>query len=102
MAEKATNFDTLMHQICVGWGHCGSVLNEKFTHVTDHIPEPGCVSAKQFAEWVMLAEGEVSSDASYAHWLGRLEDAFVDHLGADRVEAGVLKFQKAYPDRSKG
>lgn len=89
-----TGFDTLMHQVCVGWGHCGSLQAGKYSHVTDFIPDSGTVTATQFAEWVLLAEGEADAPPSYRErWLPRLRASFVEHMGADSVDARRLRWQ---------
>lgn len=82
-----------MHQVCVGWGHCGSVMEGKYVHVIDFIPKSGMITASQFAEWVMMAEGE--SDTPPRHrekWLARLRDAFVLHMGDYRVDVQRLRW----------
>jgi hypothetical protein len=89
-----TGFDALMHQVCVGWGHCGSVQADKYLHVTDFMPNSGTVTATQFAEWVLTAEGEANAPLAYRErWLSRLRDAFIEHMGADRVDAQRMRWQ---------
>lgn len=89
-----TGFDALMHQVCVGWGHCGSLQAGKYVHVTDFIPNSGIVTAIQFAEWVLTAEGEADISLAYREaWFSRLSDAFIEHMGADRVDAQRLRWR---------
>jgi hypothetical protein len=87
-----TNFDTLMHVICVRWGFCGSVQEGKFMHVTDCIPESGIVTANQFAEWVLRADSDTTASAPFkTRWQKRVRSAFIEHMGADRVDARRLR-----------
>lgn len=87
------DFEALMHQVCAGWGHCGRLQAGQYVHVTDFIPLSGTVTAIQFAEWVLLAEGEANIPSSCRErWLPRLRAAFVEHLGTDSVDAGRLRW----------
>jgi hypothetical protein len=58
------NYNALMHDVCVGRGWCGGIVNGQPSHVDHLIPEAGPVSAEQF----------------------------VDHMGADVVDASALKW----------
>lgn len=89
-----TGFDTLMDQVCVEWGHCGSVQAGRYVHVTDFIPDSVTVTASQFAEWVLIAEGGTDAQTTYRErWLSRLRDAFVEHMGTDCVHAQRMRWQ---------
>jgi hypothetical protein len=71
-------------------GFCGSVkANGKPSHVDDYIPKRGPVSSNDFADWVLLAEGmKPEKDYTYKPQFKKL---FVDHMGADIVDASLLK-----------
>jgi hypothetical protein len=87
-------FDALMHQVCVGWGHCGSVQAGEYMHVTDFIPNSGTVTATQFAEWVLTAEGDDDTPSAYRErWVSRLREAFIEHMGADHADAQRMRWQ---------
>jgi hypothetical protein len=55
-ASSEAGYDPLMHCVCVDWGFCGCVKNDKPLHVDDLIPKAGEVEAYQFVEWVFLAD----------------------------------------------
>lgn len=93
MAAK-TGFDALMHQVCVGWGHCGSVQAGKYVYLTDFMPDTGSVAATQFAEWVRIAEGEADAPLTYRErWFSRSRGSVIEHMGADRVDAWRTRWQ---------
>lgn len=83
-----------MHYVCVEHGYCGSVLNGKPSHVTDFIPENGLVSADEFAEWVMLADGcEPNSTLGFRErHKNDMVAAFIKYMGTDRVQARFLSW----------
>lgn len=87
-------FDELMREVCVTYGYCGGIVDGKPSHVTDFIPESGPVTAKQFADWLFLADGadptEISGRQAKLH--AALESAFVRHLGAATVDASILRW----------
>jgi hypothetical protein len=92
------DFDALLHRICVDWGFCGSVQSGKYVHVLQFIPRSGLVTARQFADWVLLAEGDGHLSApSRDEWTERFEQAFITILGADTVDVTRLENYKAYP-----
>lgn len=88
-AEKRSKagYDALMHEVCVGLGFCGSVVRGKPLHVDFLIPSEGPVTADQFVDWVLEAEGMDSRDQTHR---AALKDAFIRHMGAAVVDAGVL------------
>lgn len=87
-------FDALMHQVCVEWGHCGSMQAGRYVHVTDFILDSVTVTASRFAEWVLIAEGVADAQTTYRErWLSRLRDAFVEHMGTDCVHARRMRWQ---------
>lgn len=87
--KRPTRFDGMMHEICVGLGFCGGTRIGVKTHVTDHIPETGVVTAAQFATWVMETEG-VAPGESDPIW-SELRSVFVRHMGHAPVDAATLK-----------
>jgi|JI6StandDraft_1071083.scaffolds.fasta_scaffold350185_2 hypothetical protein len=90
----STNFESLMHDVCVGQGWCGGTVDGKPAHVDDFIPESGQVTAEQFVDWLFRAEGLdplVNLETCQRH-KDSLKDAFVRHMGADVVDASMLKW----------
>lgn len=87
-------FDALMERVCVGLGFCGCIKRERPLHVTDLIPESGPVTADQFTEWVFLADNQ-NPNVTSPSWLkikGRVREAFVACMGAEEVDASVLRW----------
>ncbi len=87
-------YNALMHEVCVGFGWCGAVVNGEPSHVDDLIPTVGPVSAEQFVDWLFQAEG-IDAQSEPAKWQkhkGSLREAFVRHMGADLVDASALKW----------
>jgi hypothetical protein len=84
-------YDALLHEICVGLGFCGSVVNGQPLHVDQLIPEHGAVTADQFVEWVFRAEGMDSDKEGMLKHAASLRDAFVRHMGSEAVDARLLK-----------
>jgi len=84
----------LMHYVCVDHGYCGSVVDGKPSHVDDFIPDFGHVSAQQFAEWVMLADGcgPSSSPKFRERHKNDMRVAFIKYMGAETVYAMELKW----------
>lgn len=79
-------FDRLLWDICVGHGFCGSVIDGKPSHVCDLIPASGTVTAGQFADLVIQAEG-----CARDSWRESLSAKFVEHFGASVVQAERLQ-----------
>ncbi|MDB5471398.1 MAG: hypothetical protein JWR84_2958 [Caulobacter sp.] len=76
-----------MHFTCVGMGYCGwTDADGQMRHVTDFIPDEGPVSADQFVEWVLLAEGR-RSDLTPLRHKRQLRQTFVDIMGGAVVDA---------------
>jgi hypothetical protein len=70
-------------------GFCGSVdADGNPKRVDDYFPDSGSVTAKQFAQWVVLAEGLEPFDGS--NYQADFEKLFVEHLGSDVVDVGRL------------
>ena len=81
-------FDRLLHEVCVGLGYCGSVVDGEPLHVSMFIPDAGPVSADEFVAWVLRAEGFEPTELQHA---GEIRHAFVRHMGSDIVDARLLK-----------
>src|SRR5205809_6607719 len=81
MNDKSA-YDALLHEICVGLGFCGSVVNGQPQHVGQFIPEHGPVSADQFAELVFRAEGMDLDGEGARKRAGSIRDAFVRYMGS--------------------
>lgn len=91
---RPNRFDGMMLESCVELGWCGSVKGAQRRHVTDFIPEAGPVSAEQFVEWLIRADGFESDQLSASQierWMLQLRAVFVRHMGADVVDASVLR-----------
>jgi hypothetical protein len=87
-------YNALHHDVCVRHGWCGGVVDGRPSHVDDFIPEVGPVTAEQFVDWLFQAEGlDPSSDSEkWRKHKDALRDAFIQHLGADMVDASMLKW----------
>ena len=88
------NYNALQHDVCVGRGWCGGVVDGKPSHVDYLIPDSGPVTADQFVEWLFIAEGldpHAQPDKWETHKVG-LREAFIQHMGADVVDASALKW----------
>ena len=81
-----------MHAVCVGLGYCGSVKDGRPLHVIDLIPSAGMLSAEDFASCVFLAEG---MDPATQNHREEITKAFVQHMGADRVDVMHLAWSQS-------
>lgn len=92
---KPNRFDGLLHECCVGYGWCGSVSNGKPLHVTDFIPATGIVTADDFVDWLLVADGVDPKETSsrVKKWKTDLRAVFVKHMGADQVDASALQWE---------
>ena len=81
-------YAALLNEVCVGLGYCGCIKDGEPLHVDDFIPDAGLVTADQFAEWVVLAD---NMDPSTNPHLNAIRRAFVRHMGADTVDATLLR-----------
>lgn len=89
--EQKSGYDGLLHEVCVGLGFCGSVVDGKPLQVDDFIPEHGPVSADEFVQSVILAEGMDPNGGTATKHAASLRQAFVRHMGGDSVDASRLK-----------
>ncbi|MCT7662863.1 hypothetical protein [Shinella kummerowiae] len=86
------DFHALLRAICVGYGHCGSLQDDGYVHVTHFVPERGKVSVDDFIDWVFMAEGD--------EWFGyprammqreKLRSCFIGYMGSSVVSARRLR-----------
>ena len=93
MSEKP-GFNALMHEVCVGRGWCGGLVNDEPSHVTDFIPESGSVTADQFVDWLFEADDMDPYDelGKWQKHKDALRDAFMRHMGGAVVDASRLKW----------
>lgn len=91
VSDKSTQksrYSALLQEVCVRLGYCGCVKNGEVLHVDSFIPASGLVTADQFAEWVVLADNlSPSTDPN----LREIRRAFVRHMGAEVVDARLLR-----------
>lgn len=90
MNDKSA-YDALLNEVCVGLGFCGSVVDGEPLHVGRFIPDRGAVSADDFVEWVLEAEGMDPSERAALKHRESLRQAFVRHMGGDVVDARMLR-----------
>lgn len=88
---KQSRYSVLLNEVCVGLGYCGSTRDGRHFHVDDFIPDAGMVTADQFAEWVVLAD---SLNPSTSSDLKAIRRAFIRHMGADSVDAKLLRWKR--------
>jgi hypothetical protein len=92
--ENEKGYVALMHEVCVGWGFCGSLKGEMPLHVDHIIPSYGPVSADQFVDWLFLADG-LNPEAEPERWQrhkAAIRAAFARHMGAEIVDAHLLRY----------
>ena len=79
----------------MGYGWCGSITNGESLHVTDFIPTTGVVTADEFVDWLLVADGVDPDVASsqVKNWKRDLRAVFVKHMGADHVDASALQWE---------
>jgi hypothetical protein len=83
-----------MYEVCVGWGYCGSIKDDKPLHVDMFIPESGLVSADQFVEWVFLADNQ-DPNRDLEKWQPHkdaIKAMFIKHMGGETVDAARLRW----------
>lgn len=89
-----TGFERLMNVVCVRLGYCGCVKDGEALHVTDFMPKHGSVTADQFADWVLLADGFNLDELSQAEREHReeIKAAFIEHMGREKLSAKHLRW----------
>lgn len=80
----------LLWDICARGGWCGGIVDGKPTRVGDLIPVAGTVTAEDFAQLSVRADGWPTSEPPKEHHLRWLEAKFVEYLGGRSVEAQLL------------
>jgi hypothetical protein len=85
-----------MHDVCVGHGWCGGIVDGMPSRVDDFIPETGPVSSDQFVDWLFAAEGDgpltEAADRVREKYRPALKTLFAQHMEADTVDASLLKW----------
>ncbi|MEO1135894.1 MAG: hypothetical protein AAFW68_04670 [Pseudomonadota bacterium] len=87
---KPSNFDGMMYEYCVGLGHCGGTINGEQRNVRHRIPADGYVTADEFVEWLLWAEGYEPHEREYKFWQPKLRDVFLKHMNNEAVPACLL------------
>ena len=93
-------YDALMHEACVEWGFCGCIKRDQPLHVDFLIPPAGPVTADQFVEWLFLADN-LNPNHELERWQRHkeaLRAAFVRHMGAEVVDARLLRWSDVPSD----
>jgi hypothetical protein len=95
-----TGYDALMHEACVVWGFCGCIKREQPLHVDLLIPPDGPVTAGQFVDWLFLADNlnPYQAPERWQRQKEALRAAFVRHMGAETVDARLLRWSDVPPD----
>jgi hypothetical protein len=90
-----TRYNALMGEVCVRYGFCGSCVDGTPSHVGDLIPSSGPVTADQFVDWLVIADGlDLTSFSEHRKPLKRqLRAAFIKHMGAEVVDASDLQWE---------
>lgn len=83
-------FDRLLWDICVVGGWCGGIVNGNPAHVTDFLPVTGEVSAFQFAQSAMRADGWSDGEPIDEKHLQWLKSRFVKHMGGETESSAGL------------
>lgn len=89
-------FEKLSWDICVNGGWCG-IVDGQPTRVEDLLPKSGVVTARQFAELAIRADGWPASDPLPKNHLLWLEAKFIKHLGVNSVPAEDFHRDPAKP-----
>ena len=82
--------DRLLWEICVLGGWCGGLVDGEPCHVQDLVPKTGIVTAEEFAQLTVKADGWPRSAPPKEHHLRWLEAKFVEHLGGPSADAEIL------------
>ena len=99
-AMSKTGYDALMHEACVVWGFCGCIKQDQSMHVDLIIPPSGPVSADQFIDWLILADNLNPNDGNWYQHKQALHAAFVKYMGAETVDASLLRWSDVSADDS--
>jgi hypothetical protein len=76
-----------------GWSGFSVNDDGKPVHVRDLIPDTGTVTADQFVEWLILADGtqNMIGSSELSRWRRELKAIFVKHMGTAAVDAARLR-----------
>ena len=93
--HRPTKFDGMMYEFCVRLGWCGATVKDgKLVLITDFIADTGSVTADQFVDWLILADGvDVNQEgvSQLKRWRRELKAVFLKHMGPEVVDAAQLR-----------
>lgn len=97
---KMTGFDRLAGEVCAKYGFCGSGHTGVFVHFTDFLPETGPVTAEDFTDWLLIADGyDPARQAEvFEKFRAIFRPIFIKHMGTDCVDAGLLYYSPGSSD----
>lgn len=90
-------FRKLSWDICVNGGWCGGVVDGVPTTVDNLLPEDGIVTAREFAELVLRADGYASAEPSSGKYIDYICEKFAEHMHADFAHVDQLRPDVAVP-----
>ena len=84
---RPRQWTTLLHELCVKHGHCGSRV-----HVTELLPTEGAISSQLFASLVLEAEeiDRTWSPLDYDQQHQLIRELFRQHMRSDQVQASEI------------
>lgn len=93
MSDDNEAYDALQKFICVRWGFCGCLKNDKPINIDDIIPDSGLVSADQFVDWVFLANNmnPNSNPKKWERHKAAIRAEFIKLMGDEVVDVSKLK-----------
>jgi hypothetical protein len=81
----------LLNDLCVRLGFCGSISDDEPLDVSMLLPDRGPVSADEFVDAVLRAEGFDATQAATSEHRRAIRETFVRHLGSSQVDATLLR-----------
>lgn len=93
-------FDLLLRDICVRLGYCGGIVDDAPCIVDDLLPSSGTVTARQFAEAAIRADGDSPEEPMSETRIGWLEEAFARFFDPAGVPAESLRRNLRLPFES--
>lgn len=89
-----SDFERLVYFLCVQYGFCGGIHDDKFVHVSDLVPPRGTVTADDFIDWMFFAEGMLwLGDAKAMFMREKMRSAFIACMGSYEVDARRLRYR---------
>ncbi|UTW55988.1 hypothetical protein [Kordiimonas sp. SCSIO 12610] len=87
------NYQNLLQHLCVNWGFCGSIRNDKFQNTHDLMPLNGVITSSEFAELVLTAEGITQANNIAAWYLhkDKIEKLFIQVMGQKTINCNLIK-----------